>query len=227
MMEQQSGEASIHGQLVYHWGRGNVASAAFFPGYPGLGAGAQLVLVAPQPAATSAGGGYPHRLPAASGASPGQTQTVSHLPLARIFLAALSLGEATPEEFTLALESAAQAELPLLKRFQTLFETVIGVAPLLGLLGTVLGLIEVLSSIRLGEGGMASSTGVTLGVGEALVSTAAGLIVAIVTLLFANLFQGLYRRQRAFLQEAAGKLEILHRRHLRQATRSARPDSWR
>lgn len=52
-----------------------------------------------------------------------------HLPLARIFLAALSLGEATPEEFTLALESAAQAELPLLKRFQTLFETVIGVAP--------------------------------------------------------------------------------------------------
>ncbi len=150
-----------------------------------------------------------------------------HLPLARIFLAALSLGEATPEEFTLALESAAQAELPLLKRFQTLFETVIGVAPLLGLLGTVLGLIQVLSSIRIGEGGMASSTGVTLGVGEALTSTAAGLIVAIATLLFANLFQGLYRRQRAFLQEAAGKLEILHRRHLRQATRSARPDSWR
>ena len=35
------------------------------------------------------------------------------------------------------------------------------------------------------------------------------------------------RRQRAFLQEAAGKLEILHRRHLRQATRSAMPDSWR
>lgn len=150
-----------------------------------------------------------------------------HLPLARIFLAALSLGEATPEEFTLALESAAQAELPLLKRFQTLFETVIGVAPLLGLLGTVLGLIQVLSSIRIGEGGMASSTGVTLGVGEALTSTAAGLIVAIATLLFANLFQGLYRRQRAFLQEAAGKLEILHRRHLRQATRSTKPEPWR
>jgi biopolymer transport protein ExbB len=149
-----------------------------------------------------------------------------HLPLARIFLAALSLGEATPEEFTLALESAAQAELPLLKRFQTLFETVVGVAPLLGLLGTVLGLMQVLSSIRIGEGGMASSTGVTLGVGEALTSTAAGLTLAIAALLFANLFQGLYRRQRAFLQEAAGKLEILHRRHLRQAARVARPDSW-
>lgn len=152
-----------------------------------------------------------------------------HLPAARIFMAALSLGEATPEEFTLALESSAQAELPLLKRFQTLFETVVEVAPLLGLLGTVLGLMQVLSSIRISEGGAASSTGVTMGVGEALTSTAAGLVVAIAALLFANLFQGLYRRQRAFLQEAAGKLEILHRRHCRQASRSIPPsprDTW-
>ncbi len=59
--------------------------------------------------------------------------------------------------------------------------------------------------------------GVTLGVGEALVSTAAGLVVAIVALAFANLFQGLYRRQRAFIQEAGGRLEILHRRYLRQS----------
>jgi biopolymer transport protein ExbB len=138
-----------------------------------------------------------------------------NLPIARIFLAALTLGDTTPEEFSIALESAAQAELPMLKRFQTIFETVVGVAPLLGLLGTVLGLMQALSSIRIGEGGAVSSEGVTLGVSEALVSTAAGLIVAITALLFANLFQGLYRRQRAFIQEAGGKLEILHRRQLR------------
>jgi biopolymer transport protein ExbB len=137
------------------------------------------------------------------------------IPIARIFLAALSLGDTTPEEFALALESAAQAELPLLKRFQTMLETVVGVAPLLGLLGTVLGLMQVLSSIRLGEGGTAAASGVTMGVGEALTSTAAGLVVAIGALLFANLFQGLYRRQRAFIQEAGGKLEILHRRQRR------------
>ena len=131
------------------------------------------------------------------------------IPIARICLAALTLGEATPEEFRLALESAAQAELPLLKRFQTVLETVVGVAPLLGLLGTVLGLIQALSSLQLGDPG---TRGVTLGIGEALISTAAGLVVAIVTLLFANLFQGLYRRQRALIQEVGGKLEILHRR---------------
>ena len=138
------------------------------------------------------------------------------LPIARIFLAALTLGDATPEEFRLALESAAQAELPVLKRFQTLFETVVGVAPLLGLLGTVLGLMQVFSTLRLGETGGPAASGVTSGVGEALTSTAAGLVVALVALLLANLFQGLYRRQRAFIQAAGGKLEILHRRAQRQ-----------
>lgn len=138
----------------------------------------------------------------------------SELPIARICLAALTLGDATPDEFRLALESAAQAELPLLKRFQTVFETVVGVAPLLGLLGTVLGLIQALSSLRLGDAIAPGTQGVTFGIGEALVSTASGLVVAIVTLLFANLFQGLYRRQRAFIQEVGGKLEILHRRQV-------------
>ncbi len=137
-----------------------------------------------------------------------------HSPVARIFLAALSLEDATPEEFSLALDSAAQAEVPQLKRFQTWFETVVGIAPLLGLLGTVLGLMEALSSLRLGEGG--NEAGVTLGVSEALISTAAGLVVAMVTLLLANLFQGLYRRQRALIQETGGKLEILQRRYYRQ-----------
>jgi biopolymer transport protein ExbB len=143
------------------------------------------------------------------------------LPIARIFLAALTLGDATPEEFRLALESAAQAELPLLKRFQTVFETVVGIAPLLGLLGTVLGLMRVFSTLRLGDTAGPAASGVTAGVGEALTSTAAGLVVALVALLLANLFQGLYRRQRAFIQESGGKLEILYRRAQRQGAVSS------
>jgi biopolymer transport protein ExbB len=59
------------------------------------------------------------------------------LPVARIFLEALSLEDATPEEFRLALDGAIQAELPALKRFTLIFETVVGLAPLLGLLGTL------------------------------------------------------------------------------------------
>lgn len=145
-----------------------------------------------------------------------QLQKYRHLPMARIFLAALSLEQATPDEFRLALESAAQAEIPLLKRFNTVFETVVGVAPLLGLLGTILGLIDALSSLQIGEVGGENAVGVTAGIGEALVSTAFGLVVAMLTLLFANLFQGLYRRQRAAIEEKSGRLEILYRRYYRQ-----------
>ncbi len=135
------------------------------------------------------------------------------LPMARIFLAALELEQATPEEFRLALESAAQAELPLLKRFNTVFETVISTAPLLGLLGTILGLINSFASLRIGDLGGTATTNVTAGISEALVSTATGLVVAIFTLLFANLFRGLYLRQMALIQEYGGQLELIYRRH--------------
>jgi len=137
----------------------------------------------------------------------------SDLPMARIFLAALELEQPTPEEFQLALESAAQAELPILNRFSTVFETIIGASPLLGLLGTILGLMQAFSALRLGDIGGSKTAGVTGGISEALVSTVTGLCVAIVTLLFANTFRGLYRRQLALIQEYGGKLELLYRRY--------------
>ncbi|HBB33761.1 MAG TPA: biopolymer transporter ExbB [Cyanobacteria bacterium UBA8803] len=137
----------------------------------------------------------------------------SNLPIARIFLAALELEGPTPEEFRLALESAAQAELPILKRFNTVFETVISVSPLLGLLGTILGLIEAFAGLGIGDIGGSRTAGVTGGISEALISTVAGLCVAIFTLLFANTFRGLYRRQLALIQEYGGKLELIYRRY--------------
>ncbi|NES99754.1 MAG: MotA/TolQ/ExbB proton channel family protein [Sphaerospermopsis sp. SIO1G1] len=134
------------------------------------------------------------------------------LPIARIFLTALELEEPTPEEFRLALESEAQAEIPLLKRFQNIFDTIISLAPLLGLLGTVLGLITSFSSLDIGNIGGTQSQKVTGGISEALVSTAAGLVVAIFTLMFANTFRGMYQRQIALIQEYGGQLELLYRR---------------
>lgn len=141
----------------------------------------------------------------------------THLPAARIFLAALELDRATPDEFRLALETATQAELPLLKRFNTVFDTVISVAPLLGLLGTILGLINSFAALRLGDIGGTQTETVSAGISEALISTAAGLIVAIATLLFANAFRGLYQRQIALIQEYGGQLELLHRRRHERA----------
>ncbi|MEO1295098.1 MAG: MotA/TolQ/ExbB proton channel family protein, partial [Cyanobacteria bacterium J06636_16] len=121
---------------------------------------------------------------------------------------------ASPSQFRLALEGASQAELPLLKRFSTVFQTIIAVSPLLGLLGTILGLIRSFAAIQIGELG-ANAEAVTGGISESLVSTAAGMMVAIFTLLVANLFRGLYKRQVALLQEYGSQLEILYEWHYR------------
>lgn len=145
------------------------------------------------------------------------------LPMARIFLAALELEQPNPEEFRLALESKAQAEIPLLKRFNNIFETIISLAPLLGLLGTILGLIASFASLNIGDVGGSKTTGVTAGISEALVATATGLVVAIFTLVFANTFRGLYIRQIALIQEYGGQLELLYRRRYQRGENSYAP----
>ncbi|WP_193199684.1 MotA/TolQ/ExbB proton channel family protein [Nostoc sp. MG11] len=150
-------------------------------------------------------------------------QKNADLPLARIFLAALELEEPNPEEFRLALESEAQAEIPVLKRFQNFFETVVGLAPLFGLLGTVLGLIVSFASLNLGDVGGTKTAGVTSGISEALVSTASGLIVAIFVLFFASIFRGLYQRQIALIQEYGGQLELLYRRRYERGEKTYAP----
>lgn len=140
------------------------------------------------------------------------------LPIARVLLEALEIEDATPKQFHLALASAMQAELPHLRRFNTVFATIISVAPLLGLLGTILGLITSFDALQFGDIG-ANAGVVTGGISEALVSTAAGLVVAIATLLFANLFRGLYKRQIALIQEYGGQFEILYETHYERRRR--------
>ena len=134
------------------------------------------------------------------------------LPIARIFMSAIGLKDATPEEFKLAMENELHAEIPLLRRFISVFDAVIGLAPLLGLLGTVTGLIVSFSSLKVGQVGGGNSGSVVGGISEALVSTASGVIVAILASVCANLFRGFYQRQISQIHESAGQLELLHRR---------------
>lgn len=142
------------------------------------------------------------------------------LPLPRIFLAALELEDPNPEEFRLALESESQAEIPILKRFNNIFDTIISLSPLFGLLGTVLGLITSFASLKVGDVGGSKTAGVTSGISEALVSTASGLVVAIFIMMFANTFRGFYIRQIALIQEYCGQLELLYRHRYERKQRS-------
>ncbi|NJL19570.1 MAG: MotA/TolQ/ExbB proton channel family protein [Leptolyngbyaceae cyanobacterium SM1_3_5] len=132
------------------------------------------------------------------------------LPITRIFLEALAIDQLSPTGFQLALEAATQTEIPLLKRFNTFFEIVVTASPLLGLLGTVLGLIRSFASVNLGNIAAQNAGDVTSGISEALVSTAAGIIVAVFTLVFARTFRGFYQRQLTLIREFGSQLELLY-----------------
>ncbi len=137
----------------------------------------------------------------------------SYQPIGRFLYAPLRLSTPDPEIFRLALESTAEDELASMRQGEKVLEVVIALAPLLGLLGTVLGLIQSLGSIRLGDLGTSSAAGVTLGIGESLISTATGLIVAITSLVFYRLFQSFVVYQVKVFRKAGSDLELLYRQY--------------
>ncbi len=134
-------------------------------------------------------------------------------PIGRFLYAPLRLIKPDPELFRLALEASAEDELSSMRQGEKVLEAVIALAPLLGLLGTVLGLIQSLSNIRLGDLGTAAAAGVTTGIGQSLISTAAGLIVAISSLIFYRLFQGFVVNQVKVFRRAGSDLELLYRQY--------------
>jgi len=132
-------------------------------------------------------------------------------PIGRFLYAPLRLTNPAPEVFCLALEASADEELMAMRRGEKILEGVITLAPLLGLLGTVLGLMRSLGNIRLGDLGTASTAGVTLGIRDALLSTAVGLIVAIISSLFYRLFRIFLETQVKIFRRSGSELELLYR----------------
>jgi biopolymer transport protein ExbB len=84
-----------------------------------------------------------------------------------------------------AMEGAAAAQITFLRARLSYLSTIVTVAPLLGLLGTVFGMIRTFDVVAIASG---QSTVITGGVGEALIATSAGLIVAIVALMVYSFF---------------------------------------
>jgi biopolymer transport protein ExbB len=132
-------------------------------------------------------------------------------PIARFLYAPLKISHPDPEVFHLALEAAADDELAAMRRGDKLLEATVAVSPLLGLLGTVLGLINSLRSIQISDLGTAAINGVTLGIGESLISTAAGLVVALFSLSFYRLFQAFWFNQVRIFRKAGSELEVIYR----------------
>ncbi|MGH9381347.1 MAG: MotA/TolQ/ExbB proton channel family protein [Thermoanaerobaculia bacterium] len=107
-------------------------------------------------------------------------------PVASIVKAGLLKYGAPKEDVEKTIENAALFEMGRLERGLVVLATVANVAPLLGFFGTVTGMIR--SFDALAREGLSNPAAVAVGISEALITTAAGLAIAIPTQLFYNYF---------------------------------------
>jgi biopolymer transport protein ExbB len=139
-------------------------------------------------------------------------QRASDLPIGRFLLSPLKLNRPSPDSFRLALETTAEVEFAKMRKGDSLLESTVGIAPLLGLLGTVTGLIKTFMKLNIGGGGGGANMGeAAAGIGEALIATAAGMIVAILALALLRIFVTLQTQQMEYFTEIGGDLELIYR----------------
>ncbi len=107
-------------------------------------------------------------------------------PPARVLEAGIKKKDLGTDEIREAIQDSGSLEIPHLERYLRIMGTVVTIAPLLGLLGTVVGMIRVFNVIAIqGVGDAGALAG---GIQEALYTTAVGLSIAIPSLVFYNYF---------------------------------------
>jgi biopolymer transport protein ExbB len=109
---------------------------------------------------------------------------------------------------TKAMETAAADEIKRMRRFLGVLDTMITVAPLLGILGTVTGIITAFN--LLGTAGIEQPQLATAGIAEALITTAAGLFIAIPSIIPFNYFNSRAEDAALNIEKYATSLEIVY-----------------
>lgn len=130
-------------------------------------------------------------------------------PLGQILAAGISTHRRGRESMKESIEEVANHVVHEMERYLNTLGTVAAITPLIGLLGTVIGMIKVFTAIRLeGTGNAAVLAG---GISEALITTAAGLTVAIPSLFFYRFFQRRVDELVIYMEQEALKLvEVLN-----------------
>jgi biopolymer transport protein ExbB len=130
--------------------------------------------------------------------------------VARILKAGLEQHETGRDELEKVLEAAAQVEFYALSSYLRGFGLIANLAPMLGFLGTVTGMIQAFNAIA--AAGMSTPALVAHGVSEALLTTAAGLVIGIPALALHNFFRGRVDRFMQEMEEVASEFvtEVTH-----------------
>ena len=136
-------------------------------------------------------------------------------PLGRVANSALKQYELDKSNLEAAIHRAGEQEVRRMQRGLGLLDTVVTASPLLGLLGTVTGIIR--SFTALSVVGSAQSAQLSMGIAEALYTTAFGLSIAIPALFFLNWFYGIAEQQAEKLTGGAQELlSILNKGQVKQ-----------
>jgi len=130
-------------------------------------------------------------------------------PLGAVLAAGLANSQHGREMMRVSIEEVGRQVVHELERFLNTLGTIASISPLLGLLGTVFGMINVFSAIMIhgvGDPGILAG-----GISEALITTAAGLTVAIPSLIFHRYFERLVEEYVLNMEEEALRLiDIIH-----------------
>jgi len=133
----------------------------------------------------------------------------NHSPLGKLFAAGLRNVSVSREVMKDAIEDEGRVVAHQLERFLNTLGTIAAMAPLLGLLGTVIGMIEIFGSQA--PGGSSNPQQLAHGISIALYNTAFGLIVAIPSMMFYRHFRARVDGLLVEMESQAVKLvEVLH-----------------
>ena len=116
-----------------------------------------------------------------------------------------------------AMSAQAKEQEPELHRFLGLLETIVTAAPLIGLLGTITGMMGVFRSVaqKLSSDPHANTTGITAGIGEALIATATGILVAVLALIIHNICQSMAESRMTEAEQTAESIRLAHAKQSR------------
>ncbi len=128
----------------------------------------------------------------------------------RDFIVRILVNGILHKEFSMtkAMETAATDEIKRMRRYLIVLDTMITVAPLLGIFGTVIGIIT--SFEILGVSGIEHPQAVTAGIAQALSTTASGLGIAILSVFPYNYFNSRAENAAFAIEKYATSLEIVH-----------------
>lgn len=141
-------------------------------------------------------------------------------PLGRVLAAGITARDKDREVMRESVEETGRHVVHELERYLNSLGTIAAISPLLGLLGTVIGMIEVFTDLTAhGAGDVSNLAG---GISQALITTAAGLSVAIPSLMFYRYFRGRVDELVVFMEQEAIKLiEVMHGKRTTDSLREA------